>query len=211
MIEEIAITEFSSNSYQSASISKIVANASIAKGSFYQYFSDKRDLYRHILSIAQKAKVEMVGKMTRPSTSLDTFGYLKWMVQVEVLFELRFPKLAAIERQAFLDAPMADPTAVDETNGSVVRFREFLMQGVLHDDIATWVNVDLAAFFLASVYHQIGRFLILKLGDKADALATGKVDIALDPLTQDHFDNLMDLVEAGMARDPQIRKDFYSK
>jgi len=25
------------------------------------------------------------------------------------------------------------------------------------------------------------------------------------------FDNLMDIIEAGIARDPQIRQDFYSK
>lgn len=213
LIEEVAINEFAQNSYQSASISKIVAEASIAKGSFYQYFTDKRDLYQHLLSIAQKKKIEMVGKMTPPSMSMDTFGYLRWMIQVAVLFELRFPKLAGIERQAFLDTPIADPAEAEAeaANDPVVRFKEFLMQGVMHDDIAPWVDIELAAFYLASVYHQISRFLILRMGEKARSIADGSVDIAFDPLTQDLFDNLMELIEAGMARDPQIRKDYYSK
>lgn len=49
------------------------------------------------------------------------------------------------------------------------------------------------------------------MGEKARSIADGSVDIAYDPLTQDLFDNCMDLLEAGMARDPQIRKDFFSK
>jgi len=213
LIEETAINEFAENSYQSASISKIVAQASIAKGSFYQYFSDKKDLYQHLLSIAQKKKIEMVGKMTPPSMSMDTFGYLRWMIQVAVMFELRHPKLAAIERQAFLDAPLADPSEAEAegANDPVVRFREFLMQGVMHDDIAPWVDIELAAFYLATVHHQISRYLILRMGNKAKSIADGNVNIAFDPLTQDLFDNLMELIEAGMARDPQIRKDYYSK
>jgi TetR/AcrR family transcriptional regulator len=213
VIETAAIDEFSENSFQSASISKIVAQASIAKGSFYQYFIDKRDLYQHLLSIAQKKKIEMVGKMTPPSMSMDTFGYLRWMIQVAVMFELRHPKLARIERQAFLDAPLVDPTEPEEEGASepVARFREFLMQGVMHDDIAPWVDIEMAAFYLASVHHQISRYMILRMGDKAKSLANGSVDIAFDPLTQDLFDNLMELIEAGMARDPQIRKVFYSK
>ena len=39
----IAIEEFAENDYQTASISRIVANAGIAKGSFYQYFENKED------------------------------------------------------------------------------------------------------------------------------------------------------------------------
>jgi len=213
VIEQAAIDEFAVNSYQSASISKIVAAAMIAKGSFYQYFADKRDLFQHLLSVAQKKKIEMVSKMTSPSRNMDTFGYLRWMIQIAVKFELCHPKLAAIERQAFMDAPLTD-TSEPETEGvnhPVVRFKEFLMQGVMHDDIAPWVDVEMAAFYLATVQHQISRYLILRMGDKAKSIADGSVDIAYDPLTQDLFDNLMELIEAGMARDPQIRKDYYSK
>ena len=213
LIEEAAIHEFAENSYQSVSISKIVAQASIAKGSFYQYFSDKRDLHQHLLSIAQKTKIEMVSKMTPPSMSMDTFGYLRWMIQVAVMFELRYPKLAAIERQAFSDGPLPEPAMAESegANDPVARFREFLMQGVMHDDIAPWVDIELAAFYLASVHQQISRYLILRMGEKAKSIEDGSVDIAFDPLTQDLFDNLMELIEAGMARDPQIRKDYYSK
>ena len=49
LVEE-AITEFAERSYAEASLSQIVRRAGIAKGSLYQYFSDKLDLYRWLLA-----------------------------------------------------------------------------------------------------------------------------------------------------------------
>jgi len=42
-------------------------------------------------------------------------------------------------------------------------------------------------------------------------LRSGEADIRTDPLAQSLLDNLMDLLEAGLAREPAIRKDFFSK
>ena len=42
-ILDIVIKEFSDNDYKNVSVSRIVKRAGIAKGSFYQYFEDKKD------------------------------------------------------------------------------------------------------------------------------------------------------------------------
>jgi AcrR family transcriptional regulator len=49
-ILEAAIREFSSRKYVEASINQIVKEADISRGSFYQYFEDKDDLYFYIIS-----------------------------------------------------------------------------------------------------------------------------------------------------------------
>ena len=48
-ITRCAVSEFARQGYKQASISRIVADAGIAKGSFYQYFEDKDDLFLHIV------------------------------------------------------------------------------------------------------------------------------------------------------------------
>ena len=73
------------------------------------------------------------------------------------------------------------------------------------------MDTKLAANLLGAVYHLGNRQLIARLGENAEALRSGKVDIREDPLTQSLLDNLMDLLEAGLSREPAIRKDFYSK
>ena len=50
-IIQAAIKVFSSHNYNDSSINEVIKLAQIPRGSFYQYFEDKRDLY---LYIAQK-------------------------------------------------------------------------------------------------------------------------------------------------------------
>lgn len=212
-IEEAAIAEFAANPLQSASINSIVSKAGIAKGSFYQYFDNIEDLHGHILTIVRKKKLEVVNSLPLDSTKLDTFRYLKRVLQAAVEFQIRYPDLASIERFQRLSAnhlSSVDPETGERMSGDG-RFHAFLTQGILHDDIATWVDVDMAAFMLEIIESGIAPYLVERIGDKVPATASGKLFSVLDRPTQDLFDNLMDILEAGLARDPQIRKDFYSK
>jgi len=51
-ILDCAVDEFAEQGYRAASISRIVAAAGIAKGSFYQYFEGKEDIYGHVVDYA---------------------------------------------------------------------------------------------------------------------------------------------------------------
>ena len=50
-ILEAAIDEFAEYRFSDASINRIVKNADISRGSFYQYFLDKEDLYLFIMQV----------------------------------------------------------------------------------------------------------------------------------------------------------------
>ena len=212
-IEKAAIAEFAANPLQSASINAIVREAGIAKGSFYQYFEDIEDLHAHILSIIYQKKLEVINSLHLGSANLDTFRYLRRVLQAAVEFQIRHPDLASIERFHRLNsnhASSVDPETGERISGDG-RFHAFLTQGILHDDIATWVDVDMAAFMLEIIEGGIAPYLVERIDDKAPDIASGRLSSGYDRTTQDLFDNLMDILEAGLARDPQIRKNFYSK
>ncbi len=212
-IEKAAIAEFAANPLQCASVNAIVSGAGIAKGSFYQYFENIDDLHGHILSLIYKKKIEVITSLPMDSANLDTFRYLRRVLQAAVEFQIRYPDLASIERFQRLSSP--NPSSIDPDTGERVggdgRFHAFLTQGILHDDIATWVDVDMAAFMLEIIEVGIAPYLVERIGERVPAIASGKLSSAYDRTTQDLFDNLMDILEAGLARDPQIRKDYYSK
>ena len=48
-IEEVILEEFSKTPIEKASISNIITNANIPRGSFYQYFEDKEDAIKYII------------------------------------------------------------------------------------------------------------------------------------------------------------------
>ncbi len=177
-----------------------------------EVFTTPEDFFAPVQEALHTAKLQMVSNMTRPANSLDTFAYMRWTMQMAVLFELKFPKLAKIERDhrvsylPQMQLPVADDP-VEDSNP----YKDLMVQGVMHDDIAAWVDVDMATFLLTTVISECAPYLIERMGNKVDSLRDGSVDIVYDPYVQDLFDSFMDLFEAGMARDPQIRKDYYSK
>ena len=57
---EIALEEFANHDYNTASVSKIVERAGIAKGSVYQYFEDKQDLFLYLLDYANQEMMSVV-------------------------------------------------------------------------------------------------------------------------------------------------------
>src|SRR5215470_10582240 len=57
-----AIVEFSERTYAEASLSRIARRSRIPKGSFYQYFENKLDLYRWLIADeAPRRKREFLG------------------------------------------------------------------------------------------------------------------------------------------------------
>lgn len=49
---QVSMKEFSTHSFNDASINAIIKNASISRGSFYQYFENKEDLYFYLIKRA---------------------------------------------------------------------------------------------------------------------------------------------------------------
>ncbi|MDP4088005.1 MAG: TetR/AcrR family transcriptional regulator [Bacillota bacterium] len=57
-IKAAALAEFSEHQYHEASINQIIKMADISRGSFYQYFDDKEDLYFFLIESFLKIKMD---------------------------------------------------------------------------------------------------------------------------------------------------------
>jgi AcrR family transcriptional regulator len=99
-ILDCAIEEFAQHDYHSASISKIVSRAGIAKGSLYQYFVDKSDLYHYLLELAALKKGEMLAKTRPPDPEMNLFDTLQWLFQEMAKYQIIYPDLAKIGYRA---------------------------------------------------------------------------------------------------------------
>ncbi len=59
-IFDAAVQEFSTCSFSDASINQIIKTAGIPRGSFYQYFSDKEDLYLYMIEEISNQKKKLI-------------------------------------------------------------------------------------------------------------------------------------------------------
>lgn len=70
-----AFDEFSAHAYEDASINAIIQAAEISRGSFYQYFADKDDLYFFLHSMARHKELAQL-KLTAAENQGDIFKTL---------------------------------------------------------------------------------------------------------------------------------------
>ncbi len=59
-IFDAAVQEFSTCSFSDASINQIIKTAGIPRGSFYQYFNDKEDLYLYMIEEISNQKKKLI-------------------------------------------------------------------------------------------------------------------------------------------------------
>ncbi len=60
-----AQNEFLNVSYREVSINRIIKDAGIPRGSFYQYFEDKRDLFLYIMQVHKEELFDMVSEQLK--------------------------------------------------------------------------------------------------------------------------------------------------
>ena len=72
-IFDAALQEFSARTFSQASLNQIIKNAGIPKGSFYQYFDSKEDLYLYLREIASKKMKEILSREIEMNPDADAF------------------------------------------------------------------------------------------------------------------------------------------
>jgi AcrR family transcriptional regulator len=151
LIVREAIGEFAERAYAEASLSRIARRTGIAKGSFYQYFDDKLDLYRWLLTEeAPRRKRAFVGAV---SFTDDFWQGLETFIERGMAFLVEQPGLAR------LAAAAADPTALAEVRGlhlaicqaGIVELRALLEAGAKAGVIAREVDLDIATGLVSTV------------------------------------------------------------
>lgn len=75
-IEAKAINEFAERGFYGARLNNIVQEAGIAKGSFYQYFSDLEDLYTHLMIMLEQEKMNTIYEKLKKNKTTDVFTQL---------------------------------------------------------------------------------------------------------------------------------------
>jgi AcrR family transcriptional regulator len=177
---DLAVDEFTEHPYAQASLSRIVARAGIAKGSIYQYFDDKLDLYRWLLTreVARRKQEHLADAV--PLAMGDLFDRLGAMYLVGLRFLLAHPRIARLGTRAL--EPSGDPDA-DRVHEELRRMGLDGVRAMLADargrgEVSAAVDIDLAAHVIAQVMGPgLTGALLERLGTDVEGLI-GKPSLA---------------------------------
>jgi AcrR family transcriptional regulator len=202
-IIDLAIAEFAEHPYHVASLSRIVERAGIAKGSVYQYFENKQELYLFILDYAAQRQLELLRALAPPGAELDVFALLRWQMRASVQVGLAAPLLTRLMYRAVTDGlPFRDQVARRLQTAGEAHLQALLARGVERGEIDPSLDLELAAFVLHRLTADLHELITRRLGVTLEA-AAGDVVLLSDSETDRLYDQIVQILQFGLARRAQ--------
>jgi len=169
-----AYLEFSLNSYEGASITNLVKSLNIAKGSVYQYFEDKEDLYTFLVTDANNQLNELLDK----ACAYQGEGFFDWytkLLMVEVKFMLSFPQYGVLFINLTSAISVSQKKLAEQINGSR---KERISQHMPN----TLYNSELNDHLLSGAPYTIFKILSANLNLQKIISASAIVEIKTERL-----------------------------
>lgn len=193
--------EFASHDFRNASLSRIVDNAGIAKGSVYQYFENKVDLYRHLISVAAEKKLAYLSEFAGIACG-DFFRRFRGIVFRSLQFNLENPLLSHLLYLAAREAPTSEIAPVTEAvhRDAQAFVRRLLEDGLAAGEIRVGLDLELAAYLISEMSIRLEDFIEERFSfSYAEVLAQrrDRLPVPRDRL-EEVADSFMQLIRLGV-------------
>ena len=195
-IINIAVDEFAEYGLENASTNRIVSNSGISKGSFYQYFDDKQDLFMYLVSILENEKLAYFKAKNPPSMNMDTFEYYRWMVKAGMEFNSTNPKMAqAISRVLLGERLFYSKYFADAREKTKAFFENMIESAIERGEIDPSVDVELAVMVMETWQNTITAYIFDEGMKQEDIMVWVR-----SAKTQETIDKLLYVMEYGLRK-----------
>ncbi|MDQ7794746.1 MAG: TetR/AcrR family transcriptional regulator [bacterium] len=161
-ILDLALDEFAGGSYREASLTRIVKRAGIAKGSLYQYFEDKFDLYFYLLGLAGERKLLYIQEaMAALGPEPDFFAMMKAAMAGGFRLVREDPRLLALGNRMLQEPDLAVRQRVMAHFGSMGEemLAAWIRQGMERGQLDPGLNPGTAAHVVLAVSQVVSQVL----------------------------------------------------
>jgi AcrR family transcriptional regulator len=191
-----AIDEFAQHGLENGSTNRIVANSGISKGSFYQYFEDKQDVFMYLLTVLENEKMEYFKGKHPPSMNMDTFQYFRWMIKEGMEFNTSNPRLTqAISHVLFGEGLYYGNTFADNRKKTIAGLKAMIEGAIERGEVDPSVDVELAVMVMETWSNTISTYVLnegMKQKDIMKWIRSSK--------TQEIIDKLLYVMEYGLRK-----------
>jgi AcrR family transcriptional regulator len=195
-IMNAAIEEFAEYGLENASTNRIVKNSGIAKGSFYQYFEDKQDVFMHMLELIEQQEMEMFKNEHPPDHNMDVFHYYRWMVKKGMEFGLAHPRaIQAAWRVLLGEGLYYGKNLAGYREKTTKALTVLIRQAMERGEVDPSVDVDLAVMIMETWSNAITTYVLNEGMQQKDVLKWMR-----SPKTQETIDKLLYVMEYGLRK-----------
>ena len=192
LIISSAIDEFSKASYNAASVNRICRKANIPKGSFYQYFTDKLDLYVYIMKLAIEGKIRYFSAALADFSALTLPEQIRLLFLKGVEFAGSYPRYAALAEQFSKESDEAAKAAVVKEGGRLSEslFLQMIDNAKKKGEIDSKVDSFALSLLLKSLNSAVSEYMSDKFGGAGYENNREEVDGFVDSLLDIIFDGI---------------------
>jgi AcrR family transcriptional regulator len=191
-----AVEEFAEYGLENASTNRIVKNSGIAKGSFYQYFEDKQDVFMYLLDVIEKKELEFFKGKHPPTNNMDTFQFFHWMVKTGMEFGISQPRMIQAAWRVLLGEGLYYGENLagyrDKTRKGLT---EIIQQAIAGGEVDPSVDVELAVMIMETWSNAITTYVLSEGMKQKDVLKWMR-----SPKTQETIDKLLYVMEYGLRK-----------
>lgn len=161
-IIHISLKEFSAHNFETSSMNKIISEIGVAKGSFYRYFENKKDLYLFLLDYALNKKIDYLEKYIDTSKD-DFFEIYRDTVLNYIKFDLTFPTISNFLRIA-VESKFIEQTQVLNSLHGKSFIKNLILKGQAEGQIKQVLDVDFVILCITSLSEAMLNYINIKLG-----------------------------------------------
>ncbi len=162
-ILEISYSEFVNNSYENASLNRIIKAIGIAKGSFYRYFTDKFDLYKFLIDDLNDKNVNDFNGFINENNS-NIYDVFKAYLLMIYDFDKQFPKYSAFLYMVSRNrsTPALEKLVLDYESKTNDLFKKLLEIFFSEEKISQPENIHFYAYNLHYILRGLMDYISLK-------------------------------------------------
>lgn len=157
-IIRVALEEFSAQGYQKTSINTLVKRLGIAKGSIFQYFSDKDSLFLYVFNLSLEQVKDYLRTVRDETADADFFVRIEKTLRAGVRFIKAHPRLYRLYLRALFEpqVPFRNTILLALRQYSQKYLRGLIDDGRRRGELDRDLDADVVAFVLDAV---LDRFL----------------------------------------------------
>jgi AcrR family transcriptional regulator len=196
IIVNAAVEEFAEYGLENASTNRIVANSGISKGSFYQYFDDKQDVFMYLISVLEQEKMQYFRDRHPPNMHMDTFEYFRWMIKAGMEFNSAYPRMTqAVSRVLLGEGLYYSQNFASYREKTTQALTMMIQQAIQRGEVDPSVDVDLAVMVMDTWSNAISTYILNEGRKQKDMMKWVR-----SARTQEKIDKLLYVMEYGLRK-----------
>jgi len=182
LICDIALDEFAEYSYTLASINRIVEKTGIAKGSFYQYFEDKKDLFTYLVNVIAKEKINYISPLMQNPDQHDIFTLIRELYLSGIQFAVEHPRYEAISKRILeiKNTPIYMEIMGDNMPSAYEFFEILIKNAVARGEVRSDIDIKMFGYMIASMNTLVVEYHTEYVAQNYDQKMIETIDKFLD-------------------------------